>query len=153
MDRAFYLDSTPLGLATNPKDDRPEVLMLRQKLRKLSASGSAIFIPAIIEFELKRELLRAGKFGSLRILARMLAEDVHRFIPLTQSALNEAASLWAFQRNAGRPTAPPDALDIDVILAAQVMLHEVSDNMPKVVLTANLSHLSPLVPCLDWRDL
>jgi hypothetical protein len=55
-------------------------------------------------------------------------------------------------RNAGTPTAGVDALDGDVILAAQVL----SLGLPAeevVVATTNVAHLSLLVPAELWTDI
>ena len=44
-----------------------------------------------------------------------------RYLPLTDDALRFGAELWAQSRRAGRPTADPTALDIDVLLSAQAL--------------------------------
>jgi len=63
-----------------------------------------------------------------------------------------AAQLWAQSRNAGTPTASPDALDGDVLLAAQAL----SLGLPAsdyVVATKNVAHLSQFVPAEHWTNI
>jgi hypothetical protein len=57
--------------------------------------------------------------------------------------------LWAESRRRGLVTADPQALDIDVILAAQALNAGIPiSNF--VVATSNLKHLAGLVPCGEW---
>ena len=54
-----------------------------------------------------------------------------------------AASLWAIVRQTGRPTASPDSLDVDCILAAQALdAASIGDRV--IVATSNVVHLSRL---------
>jgi hypothetical protein len=64
-----------------------------------------------------------------------------RFLSITSPAMELAADLWAGARNRGKPTADVHALDIDVILAAQVLTAGYRAG-GFVVATSNLSHLS-----------
>lgn len=79
-------------------------------------------------------------------------ERPDRRIPLTQPALDLAAHLWAETRRSGKPTADPHALDIDLILTAQVRLHSTS-SPEKLVLTSNPAHLSLHLPTLTPESL
>jgi hypothetical protein len=56
----------------------------------------------------------------------------------------KAAELCATARRAGLPTAPPDALDGDVILAAQAMLSR-GLGVAVTVATDNVGHLARFV--------
>ncbi|MEG4441255.1 hypothetical protein QUB47_00065 [Microcoleus sp. AT9_B5] len=61
-----------------------------------------------------------------------------------------AAQLWAQARSRGRPTAEPNALDGDVILAAQAIL-EASEGNQVVIATTNVGHLSQFIDAREWR--
>jgi hypothetical protein len=63
-----------------------------------------------------------------------------------------AAALWAVARSAGLPTAPPDALDGDVILAAQVVLSAVVGDIATVA-TDNVGHLARFVDAQPWETI
>ena len=74
------------------------------------------------------------------------------FLPLTSQALQLAAELWADVRRNGKPTADPHALDIDVILAAQIL----TAGFPSgdfVVANSNVSHVGLFVPAAPWQTL
>jgi len=77
-----------------------------------------VIIPAIVYYELKRELLRAGKTFGVSRLETFTSATSGRYLPLSDEALQLAAALWARARQQGRPTADVKDLDIDVILAA-----------------------------------
>ena len=62
----------------------------------------------------------------------------------------QAADMWAQARSAGLPTAAPEALDGDVILAAQARQLGLSSN-EFVVATGNLRHISRFVPAGLWQ--
>jgi hypothetical protein len=75
-----------------------------------------------------------------------------RFIPLTTHHLETAAELWGLQRRAGHPSADPQALDGDVILAAQALSLGVAP--PElIVATTNPAHLSRMVACDLWTNI
>ena len=57
-----------------------------------------------------------------------------------------AADLWATARGTGQKTADDKALDIDVILAAQVL------DCGGQVVTTNRKHLQRFVPIFDWEQ-
>jgi hypothetical protein len=59
--------------------------------------------------------------------------------------MRRAAEFWAQARNLGIPTAPPEALDADVILAAQAA------RVGAIVATENVGHLARFVTALHWR--
>jgi len=59
--------------------------------------------------------------------------------------LLRAASLWAEARNQGRRTAPDQALDGDVIIAAQAL------EVGATVVSDNRKHLSRYCAVEDWR--
>ena len=114
-------------------------------VESLLLSGYQIIVPEIADYEVRRELLRAGK---TRGLARLdLIKNTLDYLPLTTAIMLTAAELWAHARNQGTPTAHPKALDCDVILAAQALAEN------GIVATENVGHLSLFVEAKDWRDI
>jgi predicted nucleic acid-binding protein len=98
-----------------------------------------VIVPAIVNYELKRELLRARKTVGLTRLDAFAAPD--RYLPLSDEALRLAADLWAKSRQIGRLTAHPQSLDIDVITAAQaISAGKASSDF--VIATTKLKHPS-----------
>jgi hypothetical protein len=75
-----------------------------------------VLLPEIADNEVRRELLRLKVHAALRRLDALHNETV--YFPLTTAMMRHAAELWAQMRQAGIPTADPQALDGDVILAA-----------------------------------
>ena len=63
--------------------------------------------------------------------------------------MRHAAELWAQARQAGKPTAPKEALDADVILAAQAF----SLNTPVIVAAENPNHLTRFVAADSWTNI
>lgn len=147
--RAVILDTGPLGLATNPKAS-PDALACRQWVRELTARGMQVVVPEIADYELRRELLRAGKTRGLANLEALL--NTLSYLPLTTEVMRRAARLWAEARLARRQTADPKALDGDVILAAQALALGLPDGAV-VVATGNVSHLSPFIPARTWQEI
>lgn len=113
-------------------------------------AGVEVVVPEISDYEVRRELLRAKRLKSLRRLDEL--EDFLVYQPITRSTMRRAAELWARLRNEGAPTAPPEALDGDVILAAQA---EAAGAVlePVLVATTNVSHLERLVPSARWEEI
>ena len=83
-------------------------------VRHMSVAGHRFVVPAIADYEVRRELIRAGKTTGLSQLDAFNAASPDRFRLITDSALQLAAQLWASVRNAGTPTADPKELDADV---------------------------------------
>jgi predicted nucleic acid-binding protein len=69
------------------------------------------------------------------------------YLPLDTEMMHRAAELWAEARSRGAPTTTDQALDGDVILAAQAM------SVSGTIITANRRHLSQFVPAKEWSDL
>jgi predicted nucleic acid-binding protein len=147
--RSVILDSSPLGLATSPKPtvERDKV---RRWLTVLRISGVHIIVPEIADYEVRRELIRAGKQNGLRLLDRFNEEN--DYLPLNTEAMRRAARLWAEARMAGHPTAPDSALDADVILAAQALALGLRDD-EYIVATSNQQHLSRFVAAKRWQEI
>jgi predicted nucleic acid-binding protein len=148
--RAIVLDSTPLGLIVN-RPGHPVADACRAWLANHLQSGVTVYVPAIVVYELRRELLRIGSTASLAMLDRFAHAEPGRYIPLADEHLTKAAELWAISRRKGTPTADPLALDIDVILSAQTLSLNLAP--PEyVVATSNVGHLSQFVSARRWQD-
>jgi hypothetical protein len=106
-------------------------------------------VPEIVDYELRRELLRAGKVNSIRRLDGLVASGVVDLIRVNSVALRKAAGLWATSRQSGMPTADPHALDVDVILCAQI-LSAGFDPADVIVATSNAGHISQFLSAAAW---
>lgn len=104
-----------------------------------------ILISEVADYELRRELLR---IGARRSLARLdeLGREL-RYVPVTTSDWRASASLWAWARRSGRPTAANERLDADVLITAQARAEDA------VVLTTNPKHFMPMVQATTWEAL
>jgi predicted nucleic acid-binding protein len=102
--RLIILDTGTLGLLSHPRA-RPDALACRQWAQARLAAGARVIVPGIADYELRRELIRAGKTAGLRRLDA--ARTGFEFDSITQDALDKAAELWAVVRNAGLATASP----------------------------------------------
>lgn len=149
MIRAVVLDSAPLALAVHRRGHSAEADSCQYWLRQLARGGVRVFVPEIVDYEVRRELLRARKTTSIaRLDALRIAVW---FFELTGADLLRAAELWAQSRQQGLPTAGAGDLDIDVILAAQVL----ALGLPLdafIVATSNPRHLSRFVRAARWED-
>lgn len=144
--RLVVLDTGTLGLLTHPRA-QPKARACWQWAQSLLAAGARMIVPGIADYELRRELIRAGKALGLQRLDAVRA--AFEFDPITQVALDEAARLWAVVRNAGLTTAHPAALDGDAILAAQTILATSAADTATIA-TDNQRHLSRF-PGIDAR--
>jgi len=108
-------------------------------------AGAVVYVPEITDYEVRCELIRAGKRKSVRKLDALIRQAA--YLPLDTATMRRAAELWAQARNRGTPTAPPEALDADVILAAQ------AEKAGAIVATENVGHLARFVTARHWRDI
>jgi predicted nucleic acid-binding protein len=145
----ILLDSYPLGLVTAPARTA-DVIGITNWVTACLAAGHEIYLPEVIDYELRRELLRAGKVNSVKKLDGL--KIVLRFLPITSPAMILAADLWAKSRQSGLPTGDPKKLDIDVILAAQALTLGIPAG-DLVVATSNLAHLVRFVPADLWSNI
>lgn len=151
MIRYLFLDSGPLGVITHPQRS-VAVVAATEWLSSCLLFGCRVIVPAIVYYEIKRELLRARKTNGLARLDAFVNASPGRYLVLTDDALRLAADLWAAARQQGRLTADTTALDVDVILAAQVL----SLGLPRdevIIATANAKHLSQFVTAKHWTEI
>ena len=143
------LDSGPLSLVTQRRGTT-EGDACKQWLAGHLARGTRVVVPEIVEYELRRELLRAKKTSGVRRLDTFIGAETDRLIPLSRPAMLKAAELWARSRQRGLPTADPKELDIDVVQAAQLLTADIDPN-DLTIATANSGHLSPFLRAEDWQ--
>jgi predicted nucleic acid-binding protein len=148
LKQAVLLDSGPLSVLTQPPGKSDEVNQCQAWLASLQQSGIPVYLPELADFEVRRELLRAGKTASVARLDLLKSRTI--YVPITTPAMRLAAELWAYARNIGRPTAGNNRLDADVILAAQAL----DLGLPEmVVATTNVRHLSRFIAAREWRQI
>ena len=150
MPRKVSLDSGPLRLAchSNPvklKESGGFQLWLAKALEK----RVRIIIPAIADYEVRRELIRKQSLQSIAKLDLIQSGRHPEFpgvvyLPLTEAALKRAASLWAEARNRGYATAAREALDGDVIITAQI-LEDAGPASRFIVATGNVGDIARYV--------
>jgi predicted nucleic acid-binding protein len=148
MSVIILLDAGPLGMITNPRSS-PENEACKDWLAHVVSTGAEVVVPEIADYEVRRELLRAGKekgLGRLDALKAMLA-----YAPITTAIMLKAAEYWATARRMGRQSADDASLDADMILAAQADALDRGGNQA-VVATTNLRHLALFAPARLWRD-
>jgi predicted nucleic acid-binding protein len=115
-------------------------------------SGQRVIVPAIVHYELRRELLRAQKTFGLVRLDGLVSATPGRYLPLSDEALRLAADLWARASQDGQPIADPKALDSDVILAAQGLSFGPAP-ADMIVATTNPGHLAQFIAAKDWQEI
>jgi len=148
----LVLDTGILAQLCHPHGtrNRPVVEWLVRLLRRQVDMPANVFIPEIADYELRRKLLHLVHKGqaSPRSIERL--DDLERlldYLPLDTEVMHQAAGLWAEARRQGHPTAANEALDGDVILAAQAI------SASGIVVTTNRKHLSRFVATMEWSDI
>ena len=151
---AIVLDGKPLSLLTMRSGHR-QGDPCKAWFLALESPGPRFYVPEIADYELRRELIRAGHAPSIARLDAFHAAEPDRYRPLTTADVREAAHLWAQARNASRGGAPKEALDGDVLIAAQTLRLLPADFglSGMVVATSNVTHLAHLVPSALWSDI
>jgi predicted nucleic acid-binding protein len=137
----FLLDAGPLSRISHPRTSPDIKPWLINKFRQ----GVELIISEVADYEVRRELLRAGKKVGLRRLDEL--KQYLDYAPITTEMMLLAAQFWADARKLGRPTADPASLDSDVIIAAQAKILDVS------VVTDNVKHLALFVDAIYWHDI
>jgi predicted nucleic acid-binding protein len=113
----------------------------------LQQAGRRVILPEVIDYEVRRELIRIRSQNGLANLD-WVGQQIE-YLPLTTAAMRKAAELWAVARQTGQPTAGAADLDGDVILAAQAL----TLGVPVIVATTNATHLSRFVPADLWQNI
>jgi hypothetical protein len=149
MSLIVLLDAGPLGMITNPKSS-PDNEACKEWLSALATKGTEVIIPEIADYEVRRELLRAGKQRGLGRLDAL--KGILGFAPITSPVMLKAAEFWATARNSGRKAADDASLDADMILVAQAS-DLARDDMEVVLATTNVRHLTLFAPAKLWREI
>lgn len=149
--RIVVLDTGPLSLLAM-RPGHPHGDAARAWARTLIQAGLRIIAPEIADYETRRELLRLGNTASIARLDVVTQATPDRYLPITTDAMRKAAELWADARNRGIPTAAPQALDGDVILAAQALT--MGEPEPEIIIaTTNATHLSRYLAADLWSNI
>lgn len=151
MSLTVFLDSGPLGFLSHPAPS-PQAASCQMWAVNMMIAGHRFIVPAIADFEVRRELERSNKVTGLSALDAWNAAYPDRYLPLSDSALKLGASLWARARNMGRTTADPKELDADVLMAAQALDLRLPDS-EYVIATSNVGHLSLFARAELWTDI
>jgi predicted nucleic acid-binding protein len=104
-----------------------------------------VILPEIVDYEIRRELLRANKLSGL-------SKSEILYLPITTEIMLKAAELWAKARQQGKPTADNQALDGDVILASQALTLK-NLGYEVIIATSNKKHLSLFTEVEDWQTI
>ena len=147
VSRVIVLDTGPIGLITNPKLSA-QGIGCNQWLQEQIKASNRVIVPEIVDYEVRRELLRANKMKGLARLDGL--SQLIEYLPITTAAMHRAAQLWAQARQQGQPTAGDKTIDGDMILIAQAMTLGVSD---VVISTTNVGHLSRFVSADLWQNI
>jgi predicted nucleic acid-binding protein len=111
-----------------------------------------VYIPEIVDYELRRKLLHLGhRRHQARKWAREALTDLDEwislgYVPLTTEAMRLAARIWAETRAGGQLRGPEDSLDADVILAAQARQADGH------IVTTNEKHFRGIAEIFDWQS-
>ena len=87
MASRIVLDTGPLGKISHPRPNREIADWLERLLRE----GAIIYIPEIADYEVRRELIRAGLQESVNRLDRL--KSVLNYRPINTDVMLKAAEL------------------------------------------------------------
>ena len=147
-----FLDSGPLGSIISPNPKSAAVKAAQLWAEQMEKAGHLLIVPAIVDYEQRREHERRAATASLTALDTFNAAAPDRYLALTDSALKRAAQLWAEVRQRGLPTADAKSLDCDIVLAAQVLDLELPAGSFTVA-TDNAAHLGRVIVCQPWQSI
>ena len=151
MRRIVILDAGPAGLVVCSAEV-PAAAHCMSWLAGLESSSAEVVLPTIVDFEVRRELLRIGATAKLRALDELGAR--FDLVDVSAEAFRRAAEFWAIVRRAGRPTADPKALDADTLVAG--VAATIADPWDDVIVaTTNVGHFArfPGIDARPWGDI
>ena len=82
MSLTIFLDAGPLGLITNPKRT-PDTRAATECAIVMMSAGHRFVVPAIADYEVRRELVRSKKMRGLISLDLWNSARPDRYLPLT----------------------------------------------------------------------
>src|SRR5262245_28735326 len=122
MSLIVFLDSGPLGAATNPRA-KGDTLRCQEWILAQLAAGVRVVVPEVVDYESRRKLIQLNSTMALARLDAMVGpQGGLEYLALTTPHMRRAAELWAEARKQGHVTAGDESLDVDCILAAQALL-------------------------------
>jgi hypothetical protein len=76
MPQIIVLDSSPLGMVTNPRAKSADCQACKEWLRSMLAQGVVVAIPEIIDYEVRREPICANRLASIHQLDHINIEHL-----------------------------------------------------------------------------
>ena len=148
----ILLDSGPVGLLAHSRSTESPARECNEWARRLLQVGHRLIVPEIIDYEVRRELIRLGNQRALLRLNQLpITLGFHEVSP---EVLRRAAYFWAEARRSGKPTAHPHSLDIDMILAGHAATAGVQHPLEQVLIaTTNVQHLRHFADALEWASI
>ncbi len=143
VSKTVVLDARPLSQIVHPRKFDP----ITRWLGEVVDAGCRVVIPEVIDYEVRRGLLRIPARRQIERLDRLI-RGVH-FDPITRPIMRDAAHVWAEARNMGTSFTADDRLDGDALLIAHV--RALGDLRSVTVITENVRHLRPFVPAVRWQ--
>ncbi len=144
MATIYLLDSGPLGLLAHDRPVRRQPV--QHWLTQEMTAGSVFYVSEVADYEVRRELLRlirAGQLPASRLNRLDQLAALCNYLPVSTAMWKRAADLWADARQQGMPTASPDSLDADVLIASQAL------EVGATVATNNAGHIGRWVPVIS----
>lgn len=145
MIESIVLDARPLSQIVHPR----KFDAISTWFDRAVDAGYRVIIPEVIDYEVRRGLLRIPARKQLEELDALI--DTFYFVPITRSVMQDAAHVWADARNRGKPFTSDDRLDGDAILIAQV--RALGDPEAVTVVTENVRHLRPFTSAVRWQEI
>lgn len=139
--RRVILDTGPLGMLAHPNPNED----FYNWFTRLLESGVKVYLPEISDYELRRSFILSNLEESINRLDAL--KNVIEYSPLTTEVMNLAAKYWADARKRHKKGASDEALDGDVILAAQ------AQSVRATVITENTKHLEDFVEVINWKEI
>ena len=91
--RIILLDTGIVGMITNPKASSSEVQGGKQWFKRFLEQGEIFLLPEIVDYEVRRELLRANKYQGLQRLDEL--KVTLGYLCLNTEVMLLAAQFWA----------------------------------------------------------